>query len=244
VEVSIRQKKVAATLEAANLDAYFHFPAAALRLLQAAADTLAEADPHGAVFMPRMWAYVFGVCPLLLVRLLQNADKYDWEESPYVPQPGLWFPDWLAAFDRTVARLSAEYLVNWVPPPTTGRKPKHAGQVVSDVVVEDRRRLRDTWASLREAEETLKGFERTHDTLKSPWSDRSFCLDHKINEREFYYWLKGEKPDVSVTSQRIWRAFTADLGRMRLDGIKALIAATPVMRIGDGEDEADGDDGR
>ena len=221
---SRRQRQVADTYDAAVWDAGYRLPVSALHLLEAAAKRLARMDKRALVFPHRTRSYIFSACPLLIYRLMKNAGDCE-EELPSLPEPNMWFGD-LLKFDYTVAKLATGFLAEWTPPGQKGRKTKRVGKVVNDSVIEQRQKLRDIRARLREAEATSKRFKRTRGPL--PWSDASFCAEHALNLREFYKWLGGLLPDVSVTSQSIERALKTDIRRMREAGVKSLIPASPV----------------
>jgi hypothetical protein len=48
-----------------------------------------------------------------------------------------------------------------------------------------------------------------------PWSDSSFCAEHKLDLREFGRWLAGGLPDSSTTTKSIERALFAEIRRMQ-----------------------------
>lgn len=225
-QVSIRQKKIAATLDAAALDAGYHLPVAALRLLQASADSLSDADPRALVFPHRLRSYISSICPLLIRRRMINAD--DCEEPPFLPQPDMWFQEWLVQFDYTVYRLASDYLADWTPPTPARGKQKRGGIVVAPSVIEWRRKEMDTYRQLRTAEAISQGFIRTRAPL--PWSDAQFCAGHRFDPSEFCKWLAGRLPVAADcdTSERIERELKSEIRRMRQAGIEPLISASPL----------------
>jgi hypothetical protein len=117
VETSIHQKHFAATYETAVLDAGYHLPVAALRLLEAFVECLGRADPLALVLPHRLRSYLSGVCYVLIRRLKDSAG--DWDDLTEPRESDAWPWQWLLCFDYVVKQLAAEYLADsWKPPAT------------------------------------------------------------------------------------------------------------------------------